>query len=190
MLSSPRPTGFVGSDGVNSALERRHVDVFASSRRQQGQFFVQIDDPLSATITITITQTSHDGVGLGDEAPFDAMGGPDGTTTDADAGGAVERALQDAGQRGVFGADVEGGLAQLALVRLVVAPQEAGAAEDAHAPVGEVEDLQARRRGGLVGLRQRPRKLLQLVPVQDHVADQRARRRPHVLQQQWQRGPR
>lgn len=153
---------------------------------------MQIDDSLSATIIASITTTtqiSHDGVGLGDEAPFDAMGGPDGTTTDADAGGAVERALQDAGQQGVFDTDVESGLAQLALVRLVVAPQEAGAAQDAHTPVGQVEDLQARRRGDLIGLGQRPRKLLELVPVQDHVADQRARRRSHVPQQQWQRGP-
>lgn len=81
-------------------------------------------------------------------------------------------------------ADLQGGLADLALVGLDVAPEEGGAAEDAHAPGGGLDELQPGHGGALLGLRQRPRELLQLFPVEQQMADESEIGRADVVQQQ------
>lgn len=79
-----------------------------------------------------------DGAGFGNKAPLNAMGSPDGASS---TGGAMKGPLQDAAQQRVLLADVQGGLAQLALEGLDVAPEEARAAQHPHPPRREVEHL-------------------------------------------------
>lgn len=84
----------------------------------------------------------------------------------------VETGLQNDLELRVLLADVESGLTQLMLVGFDIAPEQAGAAEYAGPPGGQVDDLEAAGRALVFGFGERPGEVLELLPIEDQVADQ------------------